>query len=39
MRHYRNGNDMKKVIVAIQEQGGEMKEMEFIVAIVPAPHP
>ena len=39
MRHYRNGNDLKKVIVAVQEEGGESKELEFSVAIVLSPHP
>ncbi len=39
MRHYRNGNDLKKVIVAVQEEGGESKELEFSVAVVLSPHP
>ena len=39
MRNYRNGNELKKVIVAIQEESGESKELEFSVAFPPAPHP
>ena len=39
MRNYRNGNELKKVIVAVQEEGGESKELEFSVAFPPVPHP